>query len=72
MHYKVTPVVASPKEQLYEQVTSNPAFTEINIKKTQRLSPRFSFGAKIFGHVSHSTELVRILPNWYVISLSIL
>ena len=24
------------------------------------LSPRFSSGAKIFGHVSHSTELVRM------------
>ena len=27
--------------------------------KTQRLSPRFSSGAKLFSHVSHSTELVR-------------
>ena len=27
------PVVASPKEQLYEQVASNPAFTERNIQK---------------------------------------
>ena len=27
------PVVASPKEQLYEQMTSNPAFTERNIQK---------------------------------------
>ena len=27
------PVVASPKEQLYEQTTSNPAFTERNIQK---------------------------------------
>ena len=26
-------VVASPKEQLYEQMTSNPAFTERNIQK---------------------------------------
>ena len=31
--YKVTPAVASPKEQLYEQTTSNPAFTEWNIQK---------------------------------------
>ena len=54
------PAVASPKEQLYEQMTSNPAFTERNIQKTQRLSPRFLSGAKIFGHVSHSTELVRM------------
>ena len=30
--YKVT-AVASPKEQLYEQTTSNPAFTERNIQK---------------------------------------
>ena len=52
------PAVASPKEQLYEQMTSNPAFTERNTK-SQRLSPIFSSGAKIFGHVSHSTELVR-------------
>ena len=28
--------------------------------KSQRLSSRFSSGAKIFGHVSHSTELVRV------------
>ena len=27
------PTVASPKEQLYEQVTSNPALTERNIQK---------------------------------------
>ena len=27
------PVVASPKEQLYEQMASNPAFTERNIQK---------------------------------------
>ena len=30
------------------------------IYKKQRISPRFSSGAKIFGHVSHSTELVRM------------
>ena len=27
------PAVASPKERLYEQMTSNPAFTERNIQK---------------------------------------
>ena len=27
------PAVASPNEQLYEQMTSNPAFTERNIQK---------------------------------------
>ena len=52
------PAVASPKEQLYEQTTSNPAFTEI--QQPIALSPRFSSGAKILGHVSHSTELVRM------------
>ena len=28
-------VVASPKQQLYEQMTSNPAFTERNIQKAK-------------------------------------
>ena len=27
------PTVTSPKEQIYEQMTPNPAFTEINIQK---------------------------------------
>ena len=40
-------------------MTSNPALTEKKYTKSQRLSPRFSSGAKIFGHVLHSTELVR-------------
>ena len=54
------PAVASSKEQLNEKMTSNPAFTEKKYIKGQCLSPRFSSGAKIFGHVSHSTELVRM------------
>ena len=54
------PAVASPKEQLYEQMTSNPAFTERNIQKANAYLLLFSSGAKIFGHVSHSTELVRM------------
>ena len=55
------PAVASPKQRLYEQMTSNPAFTERNIQKSNALiSPIFSSGAKIFGHVSHSAELVRM------------
>ena len=29
------PAVASPKEQLYEQVTSNPVLTERNIQKAK-------------------------------------
>ena len=40
-------------------MTSNPTFTE-DYTKTQRLSLRFSSGAKIFGHVSHATELVQV------------
>ena len=31
--YKVTPTVTSPKEKLYEHISSNPAFTERNIQK---------------------------------------
>ena len=55
------PAVASPKQRIYEQMTSNPAFTERNIQKSNPLiSPIFSSGAKIFGHVSHSAELVRM------------
>ena len=54
------PTVASPKEQLYEQMTSNPALTE-KYTKSQRLSPRFSSGAKICGHLSHYT-----LPSLYI------
>ena len=41
-------------------MTSNPAFTEGNIQKPNAYLLDFSFGAKIFGHASHSTELVRI------------
>ena len=44
--------VASPKERLYEQMTSNPAFTERNLQKSNAvISPIFSSGAKILGHV---------------------
>ena len=36
------PAVASPKEQLYEQTTSNPAFADRNLQKPNayRLDPR--------------------------------
>ena len=44
------PAVASPKEQLYEQMTSNPAFTERNIPKPNASLLEFLF---------FSTELVR-------------
>ena len=60
VHLQSNPTIASPREQLYEQMTSNQAFTEEKYTKSQGLSPRFSSGAKIFGHVSHSTELVRM------------
>ena len=33
VQFQGNPAVASPKEQLYEQMTSNPAFTERNIQK---------------------------------------
>ena len=53
--------IASPIERLYEQMTSNSAFTERNIPKSNALiSPIFSSGAKFFGHVSQSAELVRL------------
>ena len=60
------PAVASPEEHLYEQMTSITAFTERNIQKKKRLSHGFSSGEKIFGHVSHSSKLVRM----YVFVLS--
>ena len=53
------PAVASPKEQLYEQMTSNPAFTERNIQKANAYL-LYSRQEQKFGHVSHSTELVRM------------
>ena len=56
------PTVASPKEQLYEQMTSNPALiNREKYTKSQRLSPRFSSGAKNCGHLSHYT-----LPSLYI------
>ena len=54
------PVVASPKKQLYEQMTSNPAFTERNIQKASAYLLDSRPEKKIFGHVSHHTELVRM------------
>ena len=56
--YKVTPAVASPKEQLYEQTAPNPAFTERNIQKANKAYLLDLSAAKTFGHVTHSTELV--------------
>ena len=54
------PAVTSPKEQIYEQMTSNPAFTERNIQKANANLLYSRQKQKIFGHVSHFTELVRM------------
>ena len=54
------PAVASPKEQLYEQMTSNPAFKERNIQKANAYLLYSRQEQKSSGHVSHSTELVRM------------
>ena len=53
------PAVTSPKERLYDQMTSNPAFTERNIQKANAYL-LYSRQEQKFGHVSHSTELVRM------------
>ena len=45
----------------YDQMTSNPAFTERNTQKANAyLLHLFLSGENIFGRVSHSTELVRM------------
>ena len=46
------PAVASPKEQLYEQMTSNPAFIKRNIQKANTYLLCSRQEQKIFGHVS--------------------
>ena len=46
------PAVASPKEQRYEQMTSNTAFRERNIKKANAYLLCSRQEQKIFGHVS--------------------
>ena len=60
---KGNPVVASPKGQLYKQMTSNPAFTERNIQKANAylylLDSRPEQNSLVT-YVSHSTELVRM------------
>ena len=62
------PVVASPKEQLYEQMTSNPAFTERNIQKTNAYHldsrPEQNF------LVMHHTLLSLYVCVWLVNNLS--
>ena len=53
------PAFASPNEQLYEKMTSNPAFTERNIKKPNAylLDSRPEQKSLV---TYHSTELVRM------------
>ena len=48
----------SPTEQLCKQMTSNPAFTKRNIQNANAYL--LNGWAKLVGHVSHSTELVRM------------
>ena len=47
-------------KNIYEKMASNPAFTERNL---QNAIPYLLSGAKVFGHVSHSTELVHRGPT---------
>ena len=57
--YKVTRPLHHPKNDFVSKwLLIQPLQRETY--QNQGLSPRFSFGAKIFGHVSHSTELVRM------------
>ena len=60
--YKVTPPLHHPKNNFRRKwhLTQPLQTLQRKIYKSQRLSPMFSSGAKIFGHVSHSTELVRM------------
>ena len=59
------PTVASPKEQLYEQMTSNPALTERNIQKAN---------AYLLDSRPEQKSLVtyHTLPSTYVFGLSTL
>ena len=57
--FKVTPPLHHPKNNFMSKWhLIQPLHREIT--KNQRLSPWFSSGAKIFGHVSHSIELARM------------
>ena len=58
--FQGNPAVASPEERLYDQMTSNPAFTERNIQKANSYLLYSRQEQKIFGHVSHARELVRM------------
>ena len=55
-HNRYSPAVASPTEQLYEQMTSNPAFTKRNIQNANSYLLNILVLSKLFGHVSHCTE----------------
>ena len=59
-HKRFYYVVATPTITL-KNITSEVKFAFPEIQQPiDRLSLRFSSGANIFGHVSHSTELVRV------------
>ena len=47
------------RSRLYYKTITSSLYRE-KYTKSQRVSPMFSSGAEIFGHVSHSTELVRM------------
>ena len=58
--YKVTPPLHHPKNNNFISKRRLIHPLQREIYKKPRLSPRFSSAAKIFGHLSHSIELVRM------------
>ena len=66
MTYKVTRCCITQRMTLWANDIQSSLYRE-KYTKSQRLSPRFSSGAKIFGHVSHSTEHVCV---WLVNTLT--
>ena len=57
--YKITPPLHHLKNNFTNKWHQSSLHRE-KYTKTQRFSPRLSSGAKIVGHLSHSTELVRM------------
>ena len=57
--YKVTPSLHHPKNNLWANDIQSSHYRE-KYTKNQCLYPRFSSGAKIFGHVWDSTKLVSL------------
>ena len=58
--YKVTPPLHHPKNNNFISKRHLIHPLQREIYKKARLSPRFSSAAKIFGHLAHSIELVRM------------